>query len=318
MGAADEKLDFTIAIPTYNGGDRITDVLDCLRWQLNSEAICWEVIVVDNNSTDNTAEVVKQSQANWPMLRYAFEAEQGAGYARKKAVHLARSPLVGFLDDDNLPSMVWLSEAYRFARAHPKAGVIASRIRGRFDGPTPENFERIAPFLALTDRGDFPLIYAPEKKILPPSAGMVIRREAWLKHLPEKLVLSGRTQKSTLTGEDLEAVLHIQRAGWEVWYNPAMCLEHLIPAHRLTRPHLISLMKGIGLSRHRTRMLSVDAGKRLQMLVLYALNDLRKIIWNLLKHGKRTWTDPVTVSEMSLYWHSLVSPLYFLRMALKK
>lgn len=313
MMSESNQLDFTIAICTYNGAKRIPDVLECLRWQLHIHDIQWEVIVVDNNSTDNTADVVRRYQEHWPYprpLRYAFEQKQGAGYARQRAVNMARSRWIGFLDDDNLPSMVWVYEAYQFARQYPEVGVFGSRIRGIFACDIPNDFDRIAPFLALTDRGNFPLRYAPEKKVLPPGAGMVVRREAWIENVPENPVLSGRTSQSMLTGEDLEAVLHIQRAGWDVWYNPAMRLEHKIPAHRLTQQYLVDLMRGIGLSRHRTRMLSVPLWKRPLMFLAYSLNDIRKIVCHLLRHGSKVWTDSVAASEMTLYCNSLISPYY--------
>ena len=315
------QLDFTVAICTYNGAYRAPEVLDCLRWQLKTEDIRWEIIVVDNNSTDSTAEVIHQYQKNWPHphpLRYAFESRQGAGYARHKAVKIAYSSWIGFLDDDNLPSMLWVYEAFQFAQNYPKAGAFGSRIRGAFTCETPDNFDRIAPFLALTDRGDLPLLYKPEKKILPPGAGMVVRRDAWLKNVPDNPVLSGRTHKTMLTGEDLESVLHIQQAGWEVWYNPAMRLEHKIPQHRLTREYLIKLMQGIGLSRHRTRMLSVPPWKRPLMFWAYSINDIRKIIFHVLKHGIKAWKDPVIASEMVLYCNSLISPYYLLQRQLKQ
>lgn len=317
MDTASEPCDFTVAIATYNGASRIAEVLDCLRWQLQIENIRWEVIVVDNNSTDDTATVIKNYQKQWPALRYAFEPMQGAGYARQKAVRMASSPLIGFLDDDNLPSLLWVKAAYQFAQDHPRAGVIGSRIRGQFECETPVNFERIAPFLALIDRGNQPLIYEPHKKVLPPGAGMVVRRAAWLENLPEKPVLGGRTQHSMLTGEDLEAVLHIQQAGWEVWYNPAMTVEHKIPPQRLTRRYLISLMQGIGLSRHHTRMLSLGKAERLPMMVAYAINDVRKIVGTVMHRGLQAWTDTVTVSELTLYCYSLISPLFFGREALR-
>ncbi|MEO1295677.1 MAG: glycosyltransferase, partial [Cyanobacteria bacterium J06636_16] len=125
-----EQLDFTVAICTYNGAKRVPDVLECLRWQLNAQDIRWEVIVVDNNSSDETADVIRQYQEDWPYpypLRYAFEQKQGAGYARQKAVAIARSRWIGFLDDDNLPSMVWVYEACQFAQQRPEVGVFGSR-----------------------------------------------------------------------------------------------------------------------------------------------------------------------------------------------
>jgi len=313
----DAELDFTVAICTYNGADRFPEVLECLRQQLDTENIRWEIIIVDNNSTDDTAAIIREAQENWPhpfALRYAFEPKQGAGHARQKAVRLAHSPWIGFLDDDNLPSPVWVAEAYRFAyqfaQQNPKIGVFSSRIRGIFESQPPVHFERIASCLALIDRGAEPLKYLPEKKLLPPGAGMVVRRNAWLEHVPQNPVLSGRAGNKMLTGEDLEVVLHIQRAGWEVWYTPTMQLGHKIPAQRLTRSYLTRLMRGIGLSRHRTRMLSVPGWRRPFMFIAYALNDIRKILTHLLTYGSQVWTDTVAASEMTLYCYSLLSPYY--------
>ena len=76
-------IDFTVAIPTYNGETRLPEVLDQVRKQVDTESLQWEVIVIDNNSTDNTAKVVRKYQADWPggcPLRYYFEAQQGAGF----------------------------------------------------------------------------------------------------------------------------------------------------------------------------------------------------------------------------------------------
>ncbi|OZH52334.1 glycosyl transferase, partial [Hydrocoleum sp. CS-953] len=111
--------DFTVVIPTYNGAERLPLVLDKLRSQINTEGLSWEVIVVDNNSKDNTQKVVREYQKNCPqpmILRYFFEEKQGAGFARKKAVQSANSPLIGFLDDDNIPAQNWVAAAYEFAQ----------------------------------------------------------------------------------------------------------------------------------------------------------------------------------------------------------
>ncbi|MEO1400003.1 MAG: hormogonium polysaccharide biosynthesis glycosyltransferase HpsE [Cyanobacteria bacterium J06635_1] len=307
------SLDFTVAIPTYNGADRLPMVLDSLCWQLNIEGLAWEILVVDNNSCDRTAAVVREFQAKWPIktpLRYVFEGKQGAGYARYTAVQVAASPLIGFLDDDNIPGMTWIAAAYRFAQRHPQAGVLASRIQGDFESSPPKNFERIASLLALTERGSKPRLYVPEKKVIPPSAGMVVRRQAWLDNVPREPVLTGRVGNSMLTGEDTESILHIQNAGWEVWYNPQMRLHHQIPSSRLTREYLTRLCRGIGFSRYRTRMLSVKVWQRPLMLILYTANDLRKIFRHLLKYRWAVIKDDVAACEMTLYVSSLISPLY--------
>ncbi|MGB3292294.1 MAG: hormogonium polysaccharide biosynthesis glycosyltransferase HpsE [Phormidesmis sp.] len=305
-------LDFTVVIVTYNGSDRIGAVLDRLRHQIGTADIAWEIIVVDNNSTDSTRAVVQRYQASWPQtmpLRYEFEPQQGAGFARHHGTKAAHSPLVGYLDDDNLPWPNWVSSAYRFGQQNPQVGVYGSRICGKFVTSPPAHFERIAALLALTDRGSKPIPYWPETKILPPGAGLVVRRQAWLDNVPEQRALAEKFGERE-AGEDLEVVLHIQRAGWPVWYNPHMMMHHEIPGSRLTRAYLVRLCRGIGLSRYHTRMLSFSPWKRPLMVVPYAINDVRKILRHLLRYRQQVFTDTVTASELMLYFASLLSPLH--------
>ncbi|HEY9653252.1 MAG TPA: hormogonium polysaccharide biosynthesis glycosyltransferase HpsE [Coleofasciculaceae cyanobacterium] len=314
-------VDLTVAIPTYNGAGRLPEVLeqlriaceDALQASTHTEQFIWEVLVIDNNSTDDTAKVVQAYQADWPKdypLRYCFEPKQGAAFARHRAIKEARGTLVGFLDDDNIPAPDWAVAACTFAQGYPKAGAFSSRIQGVYEVPPPENFERLAPFLAITDRGCEPLPYERHKKVLPPSAGLVVRKQAWLESVPTQQVLTGRTKDSMLTSEDLEMLSHMQVNGWEIWYNPAMQIDHKIPHWRLKREYLIPFMRGIGLSRHVTRMLSVEPWQRPIAFVGYLLNDVRKITFHLLKHGTRVQSDLIAACEMELYLSSLVSPFY--------
>ncbi|MGK7872358.1 MAG: hormogonium polysaccharide biosynthesis glycosyltransferase HpsE [Xenococcaceae cyanobacterium] len=313
------SINFTVAIPTYNGETRLPLVLDRLRSQVNTEQLSWEIIVVDNNSTDNTAQVVQENQANWHHaypLKYCFEPEQGAAFARKRAVKEAQGELIGFLDDDNLPAPDWVAAAYLFAKEHPAAGAYGSQIHGAFEVEPPPNFERIKAFLAITERGSEPLLYNPKLKLLPPSAGLVVCKEAWLKCVPSRCILSGRVPGSMLTGEDLEVLAYIQQAGWEIWYNPRMEVEHKIPASRLTRDYLISFIEGIGLSRYVTRMIGVKPWLKPIFFLAYLVNDLRKIIFHLLKYGRAIKTDLVAACEMKLFVSSLISPFYLCKIGI--
>lgn len=311
-----ESLDFTVAIPTYNGASRLPELLERLQNQVDTENIIWEIIVVDNNSTDNTAQVVQSYQENWQcsyQLKYLFEAKQGAAYARKTAVKEASGKLIGFLDDDNYPLSNWVAEAYAFAQKHPQAGAYASQIHPDWEVEPSEDFrQRIAPFLAITERGNIPLLYKANNKLLPPSAGLVVRRQAWLESIPQKTVLTGRTPGSMLTSEDLEVLCYIQKAGWEVWYNPTMEIYHKIPKARLQKDYLIPFFRGIGLSRYVTRMVNIRPWNKPFMLLIYMLNDLRKITFHLLKYGTKVKNDLVAACEMELLLSSLISPFYLL------
>ena len=318
---SNDTIDFTAVISTYNGEARVGAVLDCLRDQTNVDNIKWEVIVVDNNSTDATESIVRQYQANWSAsspLRYELELQQGAGFARHCGAKVARGLLIGYLDDDNLPNKDWIYQACEFAKRHPRAGAFGSRVYGKFSVDPPENFNRIAAFLALTDRGSKPIIYKPEAKILPPGAGLVVRRQAWLDNVPDKRTLTEKFGERE-AGEDIEVVLRIQNAGWEVWYNPHMQLSHDIPPNRLTKGYLVRLFRGIGLSRYHTRMLSFSTYQRPFVLLLYVLNDARKILLHTVRYREKVVTDTVTASEMMLYLASLVSPFYsWYRMAKRR
>ncbi len=309
------SVDLTVAIPTYNGAKRLPEVLEQLQ-SLHAnpnESFSWEVIVIDNNSTDETAAVIQAYQNNWSKqypLKYYFEPKQGAAFARRRAFEEAKGILVGFLDDDNIPASNWVEAAYTFAQEYPKAGAYGSQIQGVFEVAPPENFQRIAAFLAITQKGLNPLLYEPKKKVLPPSAGLVVRKQAWLESVPSVPILTGRTSTSMVTSEDLEMLAHIQAKGWEIWYNPAMKIDHKIPHWRLQREYLIPFFQGIGLSRHVTRMLSVQPWQRPVATVAYLSNDLRKIAVHLLKYGINVQSDLIAACEMELFVSSLISPFY--------
>ena len=307
-----QNINLTIAIPTYNGAHRLPTLLQLLQNQINTECITWEIIVVDNNSTDDTAKIVHEYQKDWrhPFpLKYSLETQQGAAHARKRAVSEAHGVLIGFLDDDNYPEPNWVYTAYTFSTLHPKCGAYASQIHPAWETEPPPNFKRITPFLAITERGDIPLLYDKRKKMLPPSAGLVVRKQAW-QDIPHNPILTGRANGNMLTGEDTEMLSYIQKAGWEIWYNPAMEIHHQIPHWRLQKEYLLPFFRGIGLSRYVTRMVNIKPALRPIASFAYMINDLRKILTHLIKYRRRAFTELVAACEMQLFVSSLVSPFY--------
>lgn len=313
MNQESNYIDLTIAVCTYNGANRFPEILEKLRQQTKIESIKWEILLVDNNSKDNTAQVFQEYQQTWNLnipLRYIFEPEQGLAFARNKAKNEAKGKLIAFLDDDNIPYKNWVAEVHDFAKKHPQAGAFNGKVHGLFETPPPENLQPILPFLAIVDRGSKPLLYPPHKKLLPPGAGLVIRKQAWLETVPEKLKLHGRINGNLLSGEDLELLSYIQQRKWEIWYNPAMEIDHKIPTKRLQRDYLISMIKGIGLSRYVTRMLSLKPWQKPLIYPLYMLNDIYRIVLVLLKYKTQIKSDIVASCKLELYVNSLISPLY--------
>ncbi|MEL7354245.1 MAG: hormogonium polysaccharide biosynthesis glycosyltransferase HpsE [Cyanobacteria bacterium J06560_5] len=319
-GNALVSLDVTVAIPTYNGAQRLPALLDQLRSQQQVDHLKWEVIVCDNNSTDDTLEVVKSYQADWPSqspLRYHFGARQGAAFARQHAVECAKGELIAFLDDDNIPADNWVAEAYKFAQQHPEAGGFGSQIHGQFESELPDELKNIKTFLAIIERGDKPERYEPAKKMLPPAAGLVVRRSAWLAHVPPKLFLNNTSKSAGLASEDLEALLHIQKAGWDVWYNPNMVVHHDIPDGRLTKEYLVSLFRCVGLSCFHIRMLRSKKWDKPFAVPAHIANDIRKLALHRIRYGARQQLNTVDSCHRELLLNAVKSPLFLLNKARK-
>jgi glycosyltransferase involved in cell wall biosynthesis len=306
-------LDVSIAIPAYNAASRLPKLLDALRSQENTQHFLWEIIVVDNNSTDHTAKVVQEYQASWPQaypLKYYFEPQQGAAFARQRAVEEAKGILIGFLDDDNLPSWDWVAEVYKFGQAYPHVGAYGSEVQGLFEVDPPENFHRIACFFAIFERGSQAYRYEPQRKMLPPGAGLVVRKQAWCESVPQRLFLNHKGKQAKLASEDLEAVLHIQLAGWEIWHNPKMLIHHDIPRWRLEKEYLTSLLRCAGLSRHHIRMLSLKNWQKPLAIPAYFFNDLRRLLLHTLKYRGANKDDLIVACEREWLFGSLISPVY--------
>jgi len=309
------SLDFTVAIPTYNGANRLPKLLEKLRSQINIAHLHWEIIVIDNNSTDHTAQLIQEIQANWPTnypLKYYLEPEQGAAFARQKAVREAKSELIGFLDDDNLPAPDWIAQAYLFAQEHPQAGAYSGQIHGEFEINPPEKFERIQAFLSIREHGSKPKLFEPEKLRLPTAAALIVRQKAWLAHVPIRPLLKGRLGESMLGGEDYEILLHLHKAGWEIWYNPALHTYHQIPHWRLEKNYLLSISRGCGLATYQLLLINANNWQKPLLIARTIIGNLRRIILQLIKYRGKLKTDLIAACELEFFWGSLISPFYAL------
>ncbi len=222
-------MDFTVAIPTYNGAATLPLVLERLQKQINTEKINWEVIVIDNNSNDTTVQVFEQFRVNWPInipFKYFFEQTQGMAYARLRAIKEAIGEFVGFLDDDNLAAPDWVYQSYLFGLEHPKVGAYGGEIEGKFEIQhggeiegkfeiqPPEDFDKAKTFLAIRKYADIATLFEVDTLRLPPGAGLVVRKQAWLQSVPSMVT---HVQRGC---EDYEISLHMHNHGWEIWYNP--------------------------------------------------------------------------------------------------
>ncbi|MDE5107152.1 MAG: hormogonium polysaccharide biosynthesis glycosyltransferase HpsE [Trichodesmium sp. St17_bin3_1_1] len=306
-------LDFTVAIPTYNGANRLPLVLEKLRSQINTENISWEVIIVDNNSSDNTSKIVQDYQSRFSefvSIRYLFEPQQGAAFARLKAIKEAKGTYIGFLDDDVLPDKNWIYAAYSFCQAHPQAGAVGGQIHGDFEVEPPPEYKRVYPFLSIREHGSKPRLFDPNKLNLPTTASLVVSKKVWNESFPEHLTLSGRVGSSMVASEDYELLLYIHKNGWEIWYNPNMESYHKIPAHRLERGYLLSLGRSCGLPTYFLLTINAKSWEKPILFFRTLLGNSRRIILHLIKYRGRIRTDLIPAFELEFFFGSVLSPFY--------
>jgi len=303
-------MDFSIAIPTYNSENRISSVLEKLKLQQGTEQITWEIIIVDNNSSDRTANVIYNWQEQWDFeapLRYVFEPKQGPGFARQRGVEIAFGELIGFLDDDNLPDCNWVLQSYLFSKEYPKAGAYGGQNHPLYKIEPPPNFQRIQGYLAIRENGEKPFLFCPEKLQLPAGAGLVVRRQAWLDHVPPVLENKDRG------GEDYEISLNLYKGGWEIWYNPKMHLDHDLPASRLEKNYLLYLAHIYGLKSCLLLMLITPTWKKPIVFFKSLVGGMRRSILHQIKYKDQIKTDTVAACELKFFQSSVLSPFYYLK-----
>ena len=237
----------TVIICTYNNCQLLENTLKTLEKQETSSGIKWSVLVVSNNCNDQTSYITQKYIQNNPILfRVVEEPTQGLAYARRRGVQETTSELIAFVDDDCLLSCDWVEQAVNFFQQHPEAGAVGSRVQLLWEVEPPSELLQFQGYLSSYDLGDSP----QQVNTYLVGAGLVVKRSAlldsgWL----DKITLVGRNGKTLTAGDDSEIVLRIRNAGYQLWYNPCMQIEHYIPKKRISIDYLCRLLYGIGKTR---------------------------------------------------------------------
>lgn len=244
----------TLVIPTYNGARRIEDPLRALLEQ-QADPQRFEVVVVDNNSKDGTAQAVETSPSVEGLrqrgvdVRVVHEARQGLLFARLCGIQAARRELVCFLDDDNVPEPNFVTDGLALFE-DPQVGLVVSRLFPRYEVPPPPSIARREHLLAINHRmGDAPKDFGAQATIAPTiGAGMWLRRAAFLEAVPwqnpEKL-MPDRLGTQLLSGGDIEFGLLIGKAGYLRRYGPTLKVWHIIPRSRFETRYFLRLIVGV-------------------------------------------------------------------------
>ena len=230
----------SIVVCTYNGSLKLENTLASFS-RLSASEVPWELVVVDNCSTDNTAHVIGRFAATSPIsVRYVFEPEQGKSFALNTGVRAARGDLLAFTDDDVMVDQHWLTSLERIFAQFDCIGV-AGRVVPVWWEPKPE-------WLELEDQQavvHFEYGEEPRTLDLPPNgANMAFRRIAFEKYGLFRVDV-GKT-KDACGIEDREFGVRLLTAGQNIVYAPEAVIYHSVDPARLRKNYFLRSAYSVG------------------------------------------------------------------------
>ena len=255
MAAADEFLDATVLICSYNRANLLGETLESLR--ATRSALRWDVIVVDNNSTDATREVVTSRIAEFPVrLRYLFEPRQGKSNALNTGLRATDAAIVVFTDDDVRVSEGWLEASCRPLLDDPAIDYTGGPVLPIWQQPRPSWLDGTRAdlwgTLAILDYGPDRFVFEDRRRV-PLGANMAVRRQL-IDRIGGFDPSLGRNGNSLLGQEQAEFFCRSRVVGARGVYVPQASLQHHVPARRLTREYFLRWWYWKGVSKARLEL----------------------------------------------------------------
>jgi glycosyltransferase involved in cell wall biosynthesis len=222
----------SIVLCTFNRAPLLARALAALVAAASDAA---ELVVVDNNSTDDTADVVKQFSDGRLTVRLVHEPKQGLSLARNTGICAAKGELIAFTDDDVVVDREWIASLQHAFERFPDAAWIGGKVLPIWPAPPPRwlTAARWAP-LALVDYGDRAFVIGPDRPLCIVGANLAVRRAA----LDVTGLFAASVQRvgaGAGTTEDHELQLRLMNAGFTGAYDPAVVVHAPVDSGRMTK-----------------------------------------------------------------------------------
>jgi glucosyl-dolichyl phosphate glucuronosyltransferase len=238
----EEFLEVTVIICTRNRAKQLASVLESATALRVPEGLQWEFLLVDNGSTDNTAEVAMTFADRLPM-RVVREDTPGLSNARNKGVSEARGRYLCWTDDDVVIDPGWLAAYVEAFRKHPDAAIFGGRVLPRLEGGgAPSWFVEhylappIASPMAYRDLGDAELALNSIGNLVPYGANFALRTAEQRQALYDPEL--GVSPMHKRLGEEVDVIHRMMTAGASGWWVPNSIVNHIIPPARQTAAYI--------------------------------------------------------------------------------
>ena len=238
----------SVVICCYNSETRLPETLRHIACQEVSVHLPWEVIVVDNASTDRTAEVARLvwRQLGCPTpFRLVNEPSPGLSNARASGFAATRYQLMVLCDDDNWLDKGYVQTAYRIMDENPGVGALGGYGQAVCEQQAPAWFDACQAHYALGRQHSRSGNLTNHKGYVY-GAGMVVNKRAWLEVVGRgyRSWLSDRKGELLSSGGDIELCYAFRMLGYEIYYHEQLSFKHFIPASRLQWSYLEGLFSG--------------------------------------------------------------------------
>jgi glycosyltransferase involved in cell wall biosynthesis len=202
----------------------------------------WELLVVNNNCSDSTDEVIASFEARLP-IRRLFEPKQGKSHALNHAAREAKGEYILWTDDDVLVDRHWVRAYSEAFRCWPDAAFFGGPILPRFEGKPPawviRNLKWLGGVYAIRDLGEAPFEFGLDQYsqgVIPYGANFAVNTEHQLQHLYNSAL--GRKKDNPIRGEDTDLVYRILLSGARGRWVPDARVDHYIPGARQTTEYV--------------------------------------------------------------------------------
>jgi len=226
-------MDVTIAICTWNRALSLTDTLEILTTVRIPRGIVWECLIVNNNCTDTTDEVIAGFTHRLP-IRRLFEPIAGVARARNLAIRNARGELILFLDDDERADPEWIAAYLEAAKRWPPAMYFGGKIEPRYLSEPPAyviaNFEALGGLFGLRDFGLTQRFFRDGEA--PYGGNMAVRRKAFAGLAFDENL--GHHHAERVMGEETQFFDELNRRHEQGVWVPEAKVRHQVPPENLT------------------------------------------------------------------------------------
>jgi len=299
----EKKLGITVVICCHNSELTIQNTLSFLEKQKVSPNRNWEVLLVDNNSTDSTVikaqELSRLSKNLKSRLRIVRESKPGISNARLTALSEAKNEILSFVDDDNFVCEDWIEIVAKIMERHPEIAVCGSRNIEPMIKNKPNWFDKYKECYAIGKQAPKSGDVTKERGFVW-GAGMSVRKMAWedINNKGFKFILTGRVGKTRSAGEDSELCFGLRLGGWRIWYENNLTLIHSIDTTRINWQELRKMFRGFGAGRagHNPYFFAEQRTNFVQ----HWYCQVMLVMWELLKHLDKIFvliTDPSRISD---------------------